>query len=137
MMGMEPTDMPYFTGLISLQSPQRGRWLPAIALCFFVGLAVAPMARAVTEGAVPLRTSAPTYPYDLKRDGITGVVTVVFSVDENGNVVEPAIQKSTNSGFDQAALNAISKWKFRPARQDGVPVRSKVAIPLQFTISKD
>lgn len=95
------------------------------------------MARAVMERAVPVRMSAPDYPYELKRDGVNGVVTVVFSVDENGNVVDPEVQKSTNRGFDEAALKAIAKWKFRPARQDGVPVKSKLAIPLQFTVSGD
>ena len=106
-----------------------------IALGFVCGLATAPVARAITEAAVPVRTSAPEYPYEMKRDGIAGVVTVVFSVDEKGNVVDPAVQKSSNPGFDQAALNAISKWKFKPARQDGTPIRSKLAIPLQFSVA--
>lgn len=133
----EFTKMPDPSQLVSPLSPQRWRWLYAAALCFLVGLAAAPTARAVTERAVPVRMSAPDYPYELKRDGVNGVVTVVFSVDENGNVVDPEVQKSTNRGFDQAALKAIAKWKFRPARQDGVPVKSKLAIPLQFTISGD
>ena len=123
-------------GIVS-RNLQTSRRLVRLALwCGLVVVAI-PLARAVTEAAVPVRTTAPDYPYDLKRDGVTGVVTVVFSVDEKGNVVDPAVQKSTNKGFDQAALNAISRWKFKPARQDGVPVRSKLAIPLQFKVDGD
>jgi periplasmic protein TonB len=121
---------------VTSHRPHGRRWLAPVALSLLCALA-APVARAVTEAAVPVRTSAPEYPYELKRDGITGVVTVVFSVDEKGNVVEPTVQKSTNRGFDQAALTAIAKWKFKPARQDGTPVRSKLAIPLQFSSAGD
>jgi protein TonB len=115
------------------QNSQRRRWLAPVALCFIIGLAAAPLARAAMEAAVPVRMAAPEYPYEMKRDGLSGIVTVVFFVDEKGNVVDPQVQKSTNKGFEQAALNAISKWKFKPARQDGTPVKSRLAIPLQFT----
>jgi protein TonB len=119
------------------QVSKRQRWLMAAAFVFLVGLASVPCARAVTEAAVPVRTAAPEYPYELKRAGISGVVTVAFSVDEKGNVIDPAVQKSSNKGFEQAALNAISKWKFKPALQDGTPVKSKLAIPLQFSNAGD
>jgi protein TonB len=121
----------------SIQVSQQQRWLAAVALFFVVGLAAVPVARAVTESAVPVRTSAPEYPYELKRAGISGVVTVAFSVDEKGNVIDPQVQKSSNKGFEQAALDAISKWKFKPALQDGTPVKSKLAIPLQFSNASD
>jgi protein TonB len=121
----------------SCQVLQRQRWLMTAAFVFLVGLASVPCARAVTEAAVPVRTAAPEYPYELKRAGISGVVTVAFSVDEKGNVIDPAVQKSSNKGFEQAALNAISKWKFKPALQDGTPVKSKLAIPLQFSNAGD
>lgn len=91
-------------------------------------------ARAATEPAVPVRMVPPVYPYEMKREGINGVVSVTFEVDEQGNVQDPAVQKSTNSKFDQAALDAIKKWKFKPGRRDGVPVKMKVAIPLQFSV---
>ena len=123
-------------GIISRNLQASRRFARLVLLCGLVVAAV-PIAQAVTEAAVPVRTTAPDYPIALKREGITGVVTVVFSVDEKGNVIDPEVRKSSNQGFDQAALNAISKWKFRPARQDGVPVRSKLAIPLQFKVDSD
>jgi TonB family protein len=129
-------DTHHLTKNTSYQISQCHRWLTAVALVLLGGLAV-PIARAVTETPVPVRTSAPEYPFQLKRDGVSGVVTVKFSVDEKGNVVDPEVLKSSNKGFEQAALNANLKWKFKPALQDGAPVKSKLAIPLQFSLGSD
>jgi len=90
--------------------------------------------RAAMEPAVPVRTVAPDYPYELKKAGISGVVSIQFEVDEQGNVQDPVIQKSSNREFEQPAINAVKRWKFKPARKDGVPVKMKVAIPLQFNL---
>ena len=61
-----------------------------------------------------------------------GVVVVKCTIDEQGNVQEPLVEKSTNAGFDQAAVDAVKKWKFKPAQQDGSPVAKKVSIPIKF-----
>lgn len=89
-------------------------------------------AQAKLEPPVPVRTVQPDYPDQLRRDGVTGIVVVKCVIDEQGNVTDPEVEKSTNNGFDQAALTAVKKWKFKPARQDGAPVAKKVSIPIKF-----
>jgi len=106
------------------------------ALTIVIAFAGATTARAATEQAVPVRMVAPVYPYELKRDGITGVVSVVFDVDEKGDVQDPKVQKSSNPKFEQAALDAIVKWKFKPCRKDGVATITRLAIPLQFKLDE-
>src|SRR5208283_2317739 len=113
------------------QSPLRGI-ASVLALTFVLAVGGAAIARAATEPPVPVRMVPPEYPYELKRNGVTGIVTLTFEVDEKGNVVDPKVQKSSNPGFEQPALDAIVKWKFKPARKDGVPVRMKIGVPLQF-----
>jgi protein TonB len=103
-----------------------------LVLTLVLAVAGVTIARAATEPPVPVRMVPPEYPYELKRNGITGVVTLVFEVDEKGNVVDPKVQKSTNPGFEQPALEAIVKWKFKPGQKDGVPVKMKIGVPLQF-----
>lgn len=98
--------------------------------CF---LATAPVALAQTkEPPVPVRTVAPDYPSELRRDGVSGVVMVKCTIDEQGNVIDPEIEKSSNGAFEKPAIAALKKWKFKPAKQDGAPVAIKVSIPIKF-----
>lgn len=85
------------------------------------------------EPPVPVRTVPPVYPDDMRRDGVSGVVTVSILIDEKGNVTEPKVVKTTHESFSQPALDALSKWKFKPAKQAGEAVAMRVNIPIQFT----
>jgi len=82
---------------------------------------------------VPIRTVAPFYPNQLKDAGVSGLVVLRVVVDEHGNVTEPTVEKSTNPAFNQAAIEAVSKWRFKPATHAGKPVSAKVALPIKFS----
>ena len=109
-------------------------------ICFFVLLAalVAPSLRAEPklEPPVVVRTFVPVYPDDLRREGVTGVVMISCVVDVHGNVTDLAVARTTNPAFNDAALEAMKKWKFKPAVLDGVPVARKVVIPLKFIVGE-
>ena len=105
-----------------------------IALTLVMAGAGGITARAAVEPAVPVRMVAPVYPDSMRRDGVSGVVSVVFEVDEKGNVTDPKVQKSSNHEFEQPALDAIVKWKFKPGLKDGVPIKMKLSIPLKFSV---
>ena len=85
-----------------------------------------------TEPPVPVRTVAPDVPSSFSRSGSVGLVTVKFLVDEKGNVQEPTIVKSSHAELEQPALEAIKKWRFKPAKKDGVAVAVHVTIPIKF-----
>lgn len=96
-------------------------------------LALAPLGWAQTkEPPVPVRTVPPDYPNELRREGVSGIVTVKCTIDEQGNVQNPEVEKSTNGAFEKPAIAALKKWKFKPAKQDGNPVSTKVSIPIKF-----
>jgi protein TonB len=96
-------------------------------------LACAPLALAQTrEPPVPVRTVPPEYPNELRRDGVSGVVTVKCTIDAQGNVTEPEVEKSSNGAFEKPALAALKKWKFKPAKQDGAAVPVRISIPIKF-----
>lgn len=84
------------------------------------------------EPPVPVRTVEPVYPRDLLDGGVAGVVTVKCTVDVQGNVVETEIVKSSHQAFEKPAVDALTRWKFKPARQDGTAVAMKVSIPVKF-----
>ena len=86
------------------------------------------------EPPVPVRTVAPRFPDGMRRSGSSGLVTVSCLIDEKGNVTEPKIVKASNDAFSEPALEALKKWKFKPANKDGEAVAIRVNIPVQFTI---
>lgn len=96
-------------------------------------LALSPFAVAAgREPPVPVRTVAPDYPRELRAQGVSGIVMVKVTIDEQGNVTTTTVSKSSNEGFDRFAMDAVKKWKFKPARQDGNPVSITVTIPIKF-----
>ncbi len=97
-----------------------------------LALAGSAQAQSKTEPPVPVRTVPPEYPAAMRDQKASGVVTVNCLVDEKGNVTESRVEKSTNEAFDQAAIDAVKRWKFKPARQDGNPVQIRVSIPVRF-----
>jgi periplasmic protein TonB len=89
-------------------------------------------AQTKTEPPVPVRTFPPDYPDELRREGVSGLVMVRCSIDEQGNVTETVVEKSSNVAFEKPAIAAVKRWKFKPAKQDGTPVAIKVSIPIKF-----
>ena len=85
---------------------------------------------------VPIVQIAPVYPPELKRNRVQGTVNVVFIVDENGSVKRPSIEKSTNREFNENALKAVRQWKFEAGEKDGKKVKTRVRLPLAFTLRR-
>jgi periplasmic protein TonB len=91
------------------------------------------LANEAVEPPVPVRTVAPIFPEELRRMGTSGIVTVSILIDEKGNVTEPKVIKTSNEAFSQPAVDALTRWKFKPAKQAGEAVAMRVNIPIQFT----
>lgn len=69
--------------------------------------------------ARPIELVPPAYPAAEKRDGQSGVATVVIHIDAKGVVTVEKVM-STYFSFGAAARAAASNWKFAPAKQKGV-----------------
>ena len=79
----------------------------------------------------------PVYPFEMRRSGLKGEVVVGFIVDSTGEVRDPYIVRSSNPGFEEAALQAVLKWKFKPGKKGGVAVNTRVAQPLSFSLNAE
>ncbi len=77
---------------------------------------------------------APTYPFDAKRTGLGGEVTVEFMVDEGGYVREPRVTHSTDRVFEESAVRAVARWRFEPGKRAGQIVRFRMAVPIVFSL---
>lgn len=79
----------------------------------------------------------PQYPFEMRRAGVTGEVTVDFIVDANGDVQNAYAAKSTQREFEQNAVAAVSKWKFKPGRKGGRAVNTHMQVPIVFTLNDE
>ena len=64
------------------------------------------------------------YPVSLFNQGIEGDVILEYGLDETGAVIRPRVVKSTNAGFESAALESFKSWRFTPMLNGGQPVDS-------------
>lgn len=106
--------------------------LTSVIVC---GLAVAQTfaADAVLQfdkAPLPVLTPPPSFP--AAKKGESGIVALVVVINEDGTVAEASIAKSSDAAFEAPSLEAISKWKFKPAEVNGQPVKCKITVPIRF-----
>ncbi|GAA6151108.1 energy transducer TonB [Pseudoteredinibacter isoporae] len=82
--------------------------------------------------------AAPRYPGRAITRGIEGFVDIRFDVTKIGNTENIRIIQAQPEGiFDNAATQAVAKYKYQPALQDGEPVATKnVTERIRFTLEK-
>jgi TonB family protein len=74
----------------------------------------------------------PVYTEEAKKARITGVIELVCTVNKDGSVTVDRISKSLGYGLDESAQDAVSRWKFLPAKKDGTPVSKTITINVSF-----
>jgi len=79
----------------------------------------------------------PQFPFEMRRAGISGEVLVDFIVDTNGDVRNAFAAHSSQREFEASAVQAVSKWKFRPGRKNGHAVFTHMQVPIVFTLNED
>ncbi|AFV00367.1 energy transducer TonB [Simiduia agarivorans] len=78
----------------------------------------------------------PRYPMLARRRGQTGTVWLAVTLDANGSPDDLSLLASSGvSALDQAALEAVSQWRFLPYRVDGQALASRVHIPVEFSLN--
>ena len=86
--------------------------------------------------AAYLSNPPPDYPSTSKRMREQGRVLLRVLVSREGRPLAVDIEKSSGYGrLDAAALDAVRRWKFVPARQGDEPVEAAVLVPLDFALA--
>ena len=81
-----------------------------------------------------LISSAPAvYPQAAKVANIQGSVSILASIDSNGNVVDAKAENGPML-LRQAALESVRRWKYSPALIDGKPTATKVVVSVEFRL---
>lgn len=88
-------------------------------------------------GAAYLNNPAPDYPQLARRLGEQGRVMLKVLVTESGQAERVHIEISSGySKLDQAAVEAVKKWSFIPAKQSNQPISVYVLVPVKFTLNR-
>jgi TonB family protein len=75
-----------------------------------------------TTAPTVLRKVEAEFSQEARRAQYNGTVKATFVVDENGDVKDIVIENSPGLGLDEKIVEALHKWKFKPAAKDGVPL---------------
>jgi periplasmic protein TonB len=85
--------------------------------------------------AAYLRNPEPVYPLTSRRRGEQGTVLLRVVVTREGTAASVNVDRTSgHAALDQAALDAVRKWRFVPARRGADAVESTVVVPIVFEL---
>ena len=77
----------------------------------------------------------PAYPDKAKKDQLEDSVIVRYIIGKKGQVIDVQIlDHAKYAMFDEATVDAIKKWRFRPMIQDGKPVEVVHELAVNFQL---
>lgn len=78
------------------------------------------------------------YPEVAKKAGISGTVTLEFTIDENGNLLDPEVVKGPDHpALKAAAVEALRSTAWFPAEKDGKPISARMEMGIGFEIEEE
>lgn len=84
-----------------------------------------------------LHREMPVYPMMARKLGREGRVVLKLTIDEKGNLLDVEVMDKAGYGFTEAALEAVKKSTFLPAKKDGKPIPSRALLPVRFRLERN
>ncbi len=79
---------------------------------------------------------SPEYPRKARRRGLEGRVILRVVVDPAGKPARVEVSEGSGHGLlDRAAVRAVRRWRFTPARRNGRAVGGEVLVPVVFRLT--
>jgi len=82
---------------------------------------------------VRIHDAAPFYPVLALKAKVSGSVTIEATIDTDGRVIDAKVTRSVPL-LDQAALDAVRQWRYRPTLLNGVPVSILMTVTVTFAL---
>ena len=117
----------------SLSPTERPK--PYSSLCASLGAPVE-AAFGTLDGPRFLKKVLPRYPLLARRLGKEGTVLLRLTIDEKGRLIKCEVVKGAGYGFEEAAIKAVKRSKFLPARRKGRPISCRALLPIKFVIRR-
>jgi TonB family protein len=100
----------------------------------FLGVGYQNSAKADTRAPQARTKANPTYPFEQRRTGVEGFVTVAFTVDRAGRTRDITVVNASHEEFVEPAVHAVRKWSYQPALVNGVAVATSLQETVHFRI---
>ena len=96
----------------------------------------AQLAKQVSSTPVVTKRTPPSYPASARKAGAQGTTQITATITTSGRVSSPRVTTSSgNRSLDSAALRAVKKWRFAPAKNGlGQPISYQFTIPVSFRL---
>jgi len=83
----------------------------------------------------PAYRPEPVYPAFARRLGYEGRVVLHIQVMATGSVGTVRVERSSGYAvLDEAALESVKRWRFKPAQRGGQPVDATLLVPITFKL---
>jgi protein TonB len=76
----------------------------------------------------------PAYSAEARAAQSHGQVVLRMVVDTDGKARDISLVEGLGFGLDEAALEAVTEWRFKPATRGGVPVAAPLIIRVSFRL---
>jgi TonB family protein len=86
------------------------------------------------EPAVAVYSPAAAFPDRARELNIEGTVKAVFVVNYLGKVINVDVVKSSDQSFTREVKKTLATWRFKPARNKGVPVNMRFSKEIEFKL---
>ncbi len=74
----------------------------------------------------------PSFSDEARKVKGQGIVLLMIVVGKDGQPYDLRIAQSLGMGLDEKAIEAVRRWRFRPATLNGQPVASRIAVQVDF-----
>jgi TonB family protein len=89
------------------------------------------------QAAKMVKQVRPMYPQHVKDAGIEGTVLLEGTIGRDGAIINlQPLNSQVHPDLTQAAVDAVSQWRWEPTYLNGEPVEIITAITINFTLSK-
>ena len=86
------------------------------------------------EDPMPIYKPEVPYPEQLRDQGVEGVLEGMYVIDHNGRVSSVDINAAPHPLLAAEARRVVSTWRFKPAKNKGVPVSIRIHLTIDFRL---
>jgi len=74
----------------------------------------------------------PSFSDEARKAKVQGVVVLLLVVGQDGRAYDIRVGQSLGMGLDEKAVEAVGRWRFRPATLNGRAVATQIAVEVDF-----